>query len=142
MPSFYAFAGPYLEILAPLGNFPRDIGWADDEYDWLYSSNGRLHWLNGRGDPKPVEIGGRMVWQHCGFPEREELGVPRSPMYFPMPDGYSGANAVVDLRGADIAAEVAWFERAFAVELDFVRRVSVIHGFDYGVRWGMVCYVY
>jgi len=136
VPNFYAFAGPYLEILAPL---ERDINWSDDEYDKLHS---RLKWLNGRGDPKPVEIAGRKVWQHCGFPERQEFGIPRSPMYFPMPDAFSGKNAVADLRGADIPAEIAWFENAFAVELDIVSRTAAIHGFEYGVRWGMVCYVY
>jgi hypothetical protein len=63
-------------------------------------------------------------------------------MYFPMPHGDSGDNAVVDLRGADVPAEVAWFERAFAAELDLVRRAAAVHRFDWGVRWGMVCYVY
>jgi hypothetical protein len=143
MQSFYAFAGPYLEILTPPRVYPGGIDGLEDEYDRLYSvENDRLGWLNGRGDPMTEEVGGRRVWRHCAFPRREEPGVPRWPMYFPMLTPTSGDNAVVDLRKADIAAEVAWFERAFTAELDLVRRVAVLRGFDHGVRWGMVCYVY
>ena len=79
---FYAFAGPYLEILTRPGNYPGGIDGMEDEYDRLYSvDNERLRWMNGRGDPRPVQIGGRTVWQHCAFPQREEPGVPRWPMH-------------------------------------------------------------
>jgi hypothetical protein len=140
---FYAFAGPFLEILTPPGHYPGGIDGLEAEYERLYSvENVRLRWMNGRGDPRAVTVGGRRVWQHYAFPQREEPGAPRWPMFFPMGPASSGANAVVDLRGADIAAEVAWFERAFAAELDLVRRAAAVHGFDHGVRWGMVCYVY
>jgi hypothetical protein len=141
--NFYAFAGPYLEILTLPGKYPGGVDGLEAEYDRLYSvENERLHWMNGRGDPVAVKIGRRRVWQHCAFPQRKERGVPRWPMYFPMGYASSGANAVVDLRKADRAAEVAWFERAFAAEFDLVRRASTVNGFDYAVRWGMVCYVY
>jgi hypothetical protein len=136
---FHAFAGPYLEILTPPGHFPGSVEGLEAEYDRLYSvENDRLRWVNSRADPKAVKVGRRMVWQHWAFPQRKERGVPRWPMYFPL----SGGSAVVNLRGADSATEVEWFERAFATELTLVRRAATTHGFEWGVRWGMVCYVY
>jgi hypothetical protein len=142
MQCFYAFVGPYLELLTRPGDFPGGIDGMEAAYDRLYSvENERLHWLNGRGDPKPVKVGRRQAWRHCAFPQRREAGVPRWPMYFPM-EGVSGDNAVVDLRGADVAAEVSWFERAFAAELELVRRAAAVHGYSHAVHWGMVCYVY
>jgi hypothetical protein len=69
-------------------------------------------------------------------------GAPRSPMYFTAAFPRSGAKAVVDLRGADAEAEVEWFVREFAAELDLIRRAAAPRGFEYGVRWGMVSWVY
>jgi hypothetical protein len=141
MQDFHAFAGPYLEILTRPGEYPGWLEGRDAEYEPVYYG-GRLHWMNGRGDPRPVTIGGRQVWQHCGFPEREEPRCPRWPMYFFMQFATSGDNAVVNLRGVDAAAEVAWFAEAFAPELELVRLAAPVFGYEYAIRWGMVCYVY
>jgi hypothetical protein len=136
----YIFVGPYVECLSKQQLFQLEDG--PDLGAALRLVDGRkpMDWTIIGGNARRVKVGRRTMWQFCGVPSTRRGNPPRWPMFFTAGEVLDGPRldhgVSTDWPNIDQAAEIAWFERAFAEELELLNRVFVDP--PPRVRWGLV----
>jgi len=128
----YIFVGPYIECLS------RKIIWLEEHHpldkEWakLLDDHKRLDWAMPGGNPQTVRRGKKAMFQYCAVPLQSRRA-SRWPMLFgasSMDDGDS-----FDWRDVDPAAELAWFTKAYAMELELLGHIFPTAP---AVRWGLL----